>query len=91
MKINFPTNLSDAREFQAKVAEKIILKDTVVDAKLIGALDVAYKEKKGFAAGIVYDLVEKKANLRDLRESLYLLGVQALFFRFITKFRLGTL
>ncbi|UCE14609.1 MAG: helix-turn-helix transcriptional regulator [Candidatus Heimdallarchaeota archaeon] len=31
-----------------------------------------------------HNLIEKRSNLRDLRESLYQLGVQALFFRFIT-------
>lgn len=60
MKIDFPSNLTDAREFQRKIAKKIILKDAVPDIKLVGALDVAYKERMGFAAGIVYDIVEKQ-------------------------------
>lgn len=60
MKTDFPSNLADAREFQKKIAEKIILKDAELDIKLVGALDVAYKERKGFAAGIVYDVAEKQ-------------------------------
>ncbi len=60
MKIDFPSNLADAREFQRKIAEQIILKDTITEIKLVGALDVAYKESKGYVAGIIFDVVEKK-------------------------------
>ena len=60
MKTDFPSNLADAREFQRKIAEKIILKDAVQDIKLVGALDVAYKERMGFAAGIIYDIIDNR-------------------------------
>ncbi|MCG3217227.1 MAG: endonuclease V [Candidatus Heimdallarchaeota archaeon] len=60
MKVKFPTNLVEAREFQKSIAVKVSLKDTVRKIKRIGALDVAYKGDIGYAAGVIYDLEEKE-------------------------------
>ena len=60
MNIDFPTNLSDARKFQKEIAEQTILTDTKTEIKLVCALDVAYKERTGFVAGIVYDINERE-------------------------------
>ncbi|MHA1952987.1 MAG: endonuclease V [Candidatus Heimdallarchaeaceae archaeon] len=59
MKTDFPEDLSDAREFQKRIAEKAVIKDSLKKISKVGALDVAYKGKQGYVAGIIFD-VEKK-------------------------------
>lgn len=59
MKAKFPEDLSEAREFQKKLAEKATFQDSIRKISKVGALDVAYKGKQGYVAGIIFD-VEKK-------------------------------
>lgn len=64
---------------KSKEGEPIAVKDIVKE--------LPYSERTiqyGLRQLQSHNLVEKKSNLRDLRESLYHLGAQALFFRFIT-------
>lgn len=69
METIFPTDLSEAREFQLKLAEKAEIKDCLEEIKTIGALDVAYKDKQGYVAGIIFDIKRKevieKRTLKD--------------------------
>ncbi|MHA2357787.1 MAG: endonuclease V [Candidatus Heimdallarchaeaceae archaeon] len=60
MKDIFPKDLGEARELQKKLAERSVIKDTLKQISKVGALDVAYKEKKGYVAGIIFDLEERK-------------------------------
>ncbi|NPD87241.1 MAG: endonuclease V [Asgard group archaeon] len=60
MKVNFPENLSEAREFQKRLAEKAVIKDSLKRISKVGALDVAYKGKQGYVAGIIFDIEKKE-------------------------------
>jgi deoxyribonuclease V len=76
MKVTFPEDLSEAREFQKRLAEKAIISDSFKNISKVGALDVAYKGKKGYVAGIIFDLekneVIERRTLKDDVTSPYI-------------------
>ena len=60
MNFEFPDNLEDARKLQKSLASKAIIKDTISKISTICAFDVAYKDKIGYAAGVVVDVDKDK-------------------------------
>jgi deoxyribonuclease V len=60
MNFKFPDNLEDARKLQKSLAGKTIIKDTFSKISTICAFDVAYKDKMGYAAGVVVDVDKNK-------------------------------
>ena len=76
MKISFPNDLSEARKFQNTLAKKATIVDDFKEITKIGALDVAYKEKQGYVAGIIFDVkkeeVIEKQTLKDDVTSPYI-------------------
>jgi deoxyribonuclease V len=60
MNVSFPKDLSEARQFQKNIARKANIVDNFKDISQVGALDVAYKGKHGFVAGIIFDINKKE-------------------------------
>jgi len=60
MNMEFPNNLEEARKLQKTLASKAIIKDTFTEVSTICALDVAYEDKIGHVAAIVFDVYENK-------------------------------
>ncbi|MHA1304837.1 MAG: endonuclease V [Candidatus Heimdallarchaeaceae archaeon] len=48
--------LQKAREYQSKLLEKCVLKDGFSKVETVLGFDVAYKDDKGYAAGVMVDL-----------------------------------
>jgi len=76
MKISFPNDLSEARKFQNTLAKRATIVDDFKEITKIGALDVAYKGKQGYVAGIIFDVkkeeVIEKQTLKDNVTSPYI-------------------
>ena len=58
--MKFPTSIEEAKKFQLKIREKIVLNNGFSKANIIGACDIAYKQGKAFAASIIYDCEKHK-------------------------------
>ncbi len=59
MDIEFPTTTVEAKKFQERIVEDIILSDSFSKSTIVGAFDIAYKEDTAFAAGVIYDSIAK--------------------------------
>ncbi|MHA1407070.1 MAG: endonuclease V [Candidatus Heimdallarchaeaceae archaeon] len=60
MALKFPQNLKEARQYQKNLIEKIDLNDRFSRIDKVGGLDVAYKEGRAYAAGVIYDIKTEK-------------------------------